>query len=136
MVSAVTTSHVSRKQGFAQRLSARSLARQYEVGNDVSTLGMFDQGFYNKVGYGSGPYETLIQFDPSSIMVNTRARPPKRLTEDDYLQVHQALLNRKKYHGAADLFPPESMSFELRFTDKLFGLGYFDGPNNSLCHFI
>jgi hypothetical protein len=97
---------------------------------------MFDQGFYNKVGFGTGPYETLIQFDPSALMVNTRARPPKRLTEDDYKQVHQAMLNRKKFHGAADLLPPETISLELRSTDKPFGLGYFDGPDNSLSHFI
>ena len=135
-VSAVTTSHVSRKQGFAQELTARSLARQFEEGKDVSALGMFDQGFYNKVGFGTGPYETLVQFDPSALMVNTRARPPKRLTADDYKQVHQAMLNRKKFHGAADLFPPETISLELRGTEKPFGLGYFDGPNNSLSHFI
>ena len=135
-VTAVTTSHVARKLGYARALTARSLARQLAAGKIVSALGMFDQGFYDKVGYGSGPYENLVQFDPASLKVDHPFRPPGRLTPDDYKQVHKALCNRQKYHGAVDLHPAESVSFELRWTEKPFGLGYFDGPGGSLSHFI
>jgi len=135
-VTAVTTSHVARKLGYAKVLTARSLARQFEAGKVISALGMFDQGFYDKVGYGSGPYENLVQFDPASLKVDHPFRPPKRITTDDYKQVHKALCNRRKFHGAVDLHPAESVSFELRWTDKPFGLGYFDGPGGSLSHFI
>lgn len=135
-VSAVTTSHVARQQGFAKELTARSLARQHQEGFLVSALGMFDQGFYNKVGFGTGPYEVLVQFDPSTLQVNSGFRPPRRLTAEDYKSMHQALLNRRKTHGATDLLPPESVLAELKWTEKPFGLGYFDGPNGSLSHFI
>ena len=66
-VAAVTTSHISRKLGFAKDLTARSLAHQFESGIEVSALGIFDQGFYNNLGYGTGPYENLVQFDPARI---------------------------------------------------------------------
>jgi predicted acetyltransferase len=135
-VTAVTTSHISRKLGFAKELTARSLVRQFEEGKDVSALGMFDQGFYNKVGYGTGPYETLVHFDPTTLMVDCSFRPPARLTSDDYEQVHTSLRNRRKTHGAVDLFPPRQLKCELDWTEKPFGLGYFDGPNKTLSHFI
>lgn len=135
-VTAVTTSHVGRKQGFARELTARSLARQFSAGCEISALGMFDQGFYDKVGFGSGPYETLVQFDPATLNVSGTARPPRRLTIDDYAQMHQAMVQRKKFHGAVDLDPPEILKVELQWTDKPFGLGYFDGPGGSLSHFI
>ncbi len=133
---AVTTSHIARKQGFAKELTARSLARQHEAGMAVSSLGIFDQGFYDKVGYGTGPYETLIQFDPATLDIKARFRPPTRITREHYKDVHQALTNRKKYHGAATLLPAEVMKAELLLTEKPFGLGYYDGPDGSLSHFI
>ncbi|MBO6657843.1 MAG: GNAT family N-acetyltransferase [Pseudomonadales bacterium] len=135
-VTAVTTSHIARKLGFAKVLTARSLARQHEVGKSVSALGIFEQGFYDKIGYGTGPYENLVQFDPASLKVSYPFRPPKRLTDADYKQMHGALCNRRKFHGAVDLHPAESVRFELKSTDKPFGLGYYDGPDGRLSHFI
>ena len=135
-VSAVTTSHIARQQGFARELTARALARQFKDGFLVSALGMFDQGFYNKLGFGTGPYEVLVHFDPATLTVNSGFRPPKRLTADDYKAVHHALIHRRKNHGATDLLPPESVLAEMKWTEKPFGLGYFDGPDNSLSHFI
>ncbi len=135
-VTAVTTSHIARKSGFAKLLTARSLARQFETGMAVSSLGMFDQGFYDLVGYGTGPYESLIQFDPSTLMVDQPFRVPKRLTIDDYEAIHIAMHNRRKFHGAANLAPPINTKAELQFTENPFGFGYFDGPGGSLSHFI
>ena len=135
-VTAVTTSHIARRQGFAKELTARSIARQYEAGMDVSSLGIFDQGFYNKVGYGNGPYETFVQIDPSKLMINVPYRVPRRLTTEQYRDIYQALANRKKYHGGVVLFPEENIKVELEMTEKPFGLGYYDGPNGSLSHFI
>ena len=135
-VTAVTTSHISRKLGFARELTARALARQKEAGMLVSALGMFDQGFYDKVGFGSGPYETLVQFDPATLKVDARFRPPTRLTTKDYRAVHTALANRRMFHGSAVLNDPEIVSAELRWSEKPFGLGYFDGPDGALSHFF
>jgi predicted acetyltransferase len=135
-VTAVTTSHVARKQGFARDLTARSLARQYDAGMEVSALGIFDQGFYNLLGYGNGPYETHIKFDPSTIMAGGSFRPPTRLTSENYREVHTAMSQRKAFHGAVNLEPPENTLAEMRWTEKPFGLGYFDGPDGRLSHFI
>ena len=136
VVTAVTTSHVSRKLGFAKELTARSLARQADAGMATSALGIFDQGFYNQLGYGNGPYELLAQFDPATLTVDAPFRPPTRLTKDHYKEIHRALCNRKMYHGAATLEPPEIMQVELLMTEKPYGLGYFDGKGGALSHFI
>ncbi len=135
-VTAVTTSHIARRLGFAKELTARSLARQFQAGMAVSALGIFDQGFYNKLGYGTGPYETLVQFDPATLRVDASFRPPTRLTRDDYEAIHHAMVHRKKYHGAVTLVPPKIIEAELQLLEKPFGLGYFDGPNNTLSHFV
>ncbi len=135
-VTAVTTSHIGRKQRFAQRLTARSLARQRAAGMQVSALGIFDQGFYNRLGYGNGPYETSVQFDPSTLKIDTPYRTPRRLTLDDCSAIHEALHNRRMYHGGVCLGPEKITEAELKFHEKPYGLGYFDGPDGSLSHFI
>lgn len=135
-VTAVTTSRVARKTGFARQLTARLLARQAEQGCDISALGMFDQGFYDKVGFGSGSYAHWITFDPATLNVEAEFRPPKRLTPKDYKAVHAALLARRKHHGGCSLDPAQIMRAELNWIENPFGLGYFDGPGGTLSHFI
>lgn len=135
-VSGVTTSHVSRKLGFAKDLTAQLLARQAEAGMEVSALGMFEQGFYNKLGFGTGTYEHSIRFDPATLTVDNDFRPPKRLKLSDFEQMHAAMRNRARGHGAVRLDPPKMMRTELGMASDPFGLGYFDGPNGSLSHFI
>ena len=135
-VRAVTTSHISRKLGFARKLTASLLARQAEAGMDVSALGMFDQGFYDTLGFGTGSYENWINFDPATLKVNYPLRPPKRLTVDDYEAIHLAMMHRAKTHGNACLNSVELIKAELTWTEKPFGLGYYDGPGDTLSHFI
>ena len=135
-VTVVTTSHIARRLGFAGDLTARSIARQYKAGMDVSALGIFDQGFYDKLGYGTGPYETLTQFDPTKLNVDMPDRSPQRLTVDDYGHIHQCMSKRRMHHGGATLSSPENTKAELELTENHFGLGYFDGPDGSLSHFI
>lgn len=135
-VSGVTTSHVSRQLGFARKLTARLLARQANDGHAVSGLGMFDQGFYNKVGFGNGSYEFMTEFDPSTINLRSEFRPPKRLTVDDYAAIHEAMVSRRLGHGNVRLNAKEILKAELKWLEKPFGLGYFDGPNGELTHFI
>ena len=135
-VSAVTTSHIARKSGFAKKLTASVLARQAEQGMEVSGLAMFDQGFYDKVGFGTGSYENWITFDPATLNVDYPFRPPKRLTIDDYEQVHQAMMSRRQGHGNVCLSSVKQIKAEMSWTKNSFGLGYYDGPDNSLSHFI
>ncbi len=135
-VTAVTTSRVARKLGFAGDLTARLLARQAAAGKEISALGMFEQGFYNKLGFGTGSYEQQIRFDPATLTVNSQFRPPKRLGISDYSAIYTAMCARMRTHGGTCILPPELMKAELEWTDEPFGLGYFDGPGGTLSHFI
>jgi hypothetical protein len=135
-VTAVTTSRVVRKHGLAKRLTAQLIAADAAEGATVCGLGMFEQGFYNQLGFGTGSYEHWISFDPAQLKVKREARIPRRLTEKDWEMIHAALLARQRGHGAVNLHPPEYTRAELGWTTNGFGLGYNDGPNDELTHFI
>jgi predicted acetyltransferase len=72
-VAAVTTSRVARKQGFAARLTAKAIAADAADGALVSALGMFEQGFYNRLGFGTGCYEHLVWFNPAALRAGAPA---------------------------------------------------------------
>jgi len=136
IVTAVTTSRIARKQGLAKKMTAQLIAADAAEGALVSALGIFEQGFYNLLGYGSGPYEHWINFDPAQLNVKAKARVPRRLTKEDSAHIHQAMLNRQRRHGACSLLPPETITAELDWIGKGFGLGYFDDENEELTHFF
>ena len=136
IIASVTTSRIARKQGLAGRLTARMLALQAEQGTAVSALGMFEQGFYNQLGFGTGSYEHWVRFDPAALNVSVKARPPQRLNKDDYEKIHAALLNRQRGHGACNISPASFTQSELMWDDKAFGLGFHDGENGELSHFF
>jgi predicted acetyltransferase len=135
-VTAVTTSHIARKQGFAKKMTAELLALQADQDCAVSALGMFDQGFYDKVGFGTGSYDQFVSFDPATLQVVGPYRSPRRLTTDDFEQIHGAMRHRARYHGGVNLDEAAIMKAELNWHDEPFGLGYFDGPGGTLSHFI
>lgn len=134
-VAGVTVSHIARKQGLAKRLLAYTLAESVAEGALVSGLGMFDQGFYNMLGFGTGSYEHWIQLDPAQLRVNVRARTPRRITADDWRIAHAARIERRPCHGLCKL-PAEFTRAEMVLTKKPFGLGYFDGPGGTLSHYV
>lgn len=135
-VTAVTTSRVARKLGFARELTALMLARQVAAGHEVSALGMFEQGFYDKVGFGTGSYEQWIKFDPSTLLVEHKFRPPKRLTVRDSEAMYYAMQHRSRGHGGVTIDSKSVFKSEMSFTENGFGLGYYDGPGGTLSHFI
>tara|TARA_R110002072_G_scaffold13418_12_gene56275 strand:- start:33638 stop:34873 length:1236 start_codon:yes stop_codon:yes gene_type:complete len=135
-VTGVTTSRVARKLGFARELTARMLARQVAAGHELSALGMFEQGFYDKVGFGTGSYEQLMKFDPATLQVDSTFRPPKRLTVRDSEAMYYAMQHRKRGHGSVTIDSKELFKAEMNLTEHGFGLGYYDGPGGSLSHFI
>ncbi len=136
IVTSVTTSRIARKQGLAKKLTARLIAEEAEAGAIVSTLGIFEQGFYDQLGYGSGSYEHWMSFDPADINIDQKIRPPQRLNGKDWKQVHQALKNRKRQHGGVTILPEQLVKAELAWSKKGFGLGYADGPNGELTHYF
>lgn len=135
IVTGVTTSMIARKQGFASRLTAELIAQDAINGSDLSALGMFEQGYYSRLGFGTGPYEHRVSFDPAQLKVNYTAGIPQRLTADDYKDVHFALTNRWLTHGSVKVAPPEHVHAEMGWTEDSFGLGYRNSKGE-LTHFI
>lgn len=126
-ISAVTTSPIARRRGFASRLTARALAAAASDGFEVAALGMFEQGFYDRLGFGTAGYEHLFSFDPAQLDVaHVPFRAPERLTADHAADVHAALDRRKLNHGAVRLSSPFSVKGEIGLHDDLYALGYRD----------
>jgi hypothetical protein len=135
-VTAVTTSRIGRKQGFATTMTARAIRAGTRAGAAVAALGMFDQGFYDRLGFGSGPYEHLISFDPASLdLDHVPYRRPVRLSVDDHRELHSALATRHRPHGSVVLDSPAVVEAECRWTKGAFGLGYRNAGGR-LTHFV
>ena len=74
VVSSVTTSLIGRKQGLAGATTAEALSRSAQSGAAVSLLGMFEQGFYDLLGFGSGPPSLHYRFDPAALKASITSR--------------------------------------------------------------
>jgi predicted acetyltransferase len=135
IIASVTTSLIARKQGFASRMTAALIAEAAQSGSQLSALGMFEQGYYSRLGFGTGPYEHRAQFDPSQLNVSTKARVPERLTCDDYKDVHFALSNRWATHGGVNVFAAENVHADMGWTEDSIGLGYRN-DKGELTYFI
>jgi hypothetical protein len=135
-VTAVSTSLVGRKKGLATRLTALAVANEAESGALVAGLGMFEQGYYNRLGFGTGTYEHHFSFNPALLQLTVKARTPHRLGLDDWNRLHNARLERMRGHGACTLTSPLMTRVELLEHPGNFGLGYFDGADDALSHFI
>lgn len=133
-VTAVTTSRVARRQGFASRLTSNALAAGAAEGAAVAALGMFEQGFYDRFGFGTAGYQVFASFDPASLRVDVPYRRPVRLGPEDWAEVHHALRTRKRVHGGIALDPPGLSEAELVWTSDPFVLGY--RTDGELTHFV
>ncbi len=132
-VTAVITSRIARKLGLALQLTARQVAAGALDGAAVAILGMFEQGFYDRLGFGTGSYEHSVRFDPATLRVDAPFRPPKRLTRDDWRAIHDAMMHRHRGHGGCLLSAPELMKAELGLRANGFGFGYETGGRLSHC---
>ena len=133
-VTGVTTSRIARRQGLASSLLASSLAASAQEGAAVAALGVFDQGFYDRLGFGSAGYERWCMFDPSQLAVDITPRIPRRLTEEDWEAVHRNRLVRHRTHGALSLLPAQHTRAEMQWSENGFGLGYADGSGELTHH--
>jgi hypothetical protein len=135
-VCAVVTGRAGRKQGLATFLTARAVAEAASDGAKIVGLGMFEEGFYNRLGFGTGAYEHIIRFSPSRLATNAEHRPPKRLTIAEYKEIHACRLQRLKRHGSCSIFSPELTKAHMLEYRNGFGLGYCDGPKGELSHHV
>jgi predicted acetyltransferase len=136
LIATVTTSRVARKQGFAGRAAAHAVAEFARQGALVAGLGIFDQGYYDHLGFGTLTYEHFFNLDPARLNVPAKARPPRRLTEDDWEAVHASRLARTIRHGYVNHIAPAHTRAAMLFATNGFGLGYFDGPAGELTHHL
>jgi len=135
-VAAVTTSHVARKQGLGKCLTALAVAADAAAGALIAGLGMFEQGYYNQIGFGTGSYDHRIAFDPLRLNVRVKPRSPRRIRSDDWVTAHAARLVRWRGHGSCNLSAPEMTRLEMLEGANNFGLGYADGPDGALSHYF
>jgi len=135
-VTGVATSRVARQQGLASNVTARAIAASAENGAAMSMLGMFDQGYYEKFGYGSTIYYRISTFDPSSLLVPRLTRSPKRLCKEDAAAMHQCRNRRRRYHGGCTLDGVgETAATTIWQHEGAFGLG-FEDDDGGLTHFM
>ena len=133
-ITGVTASLLARKQGFAGKLTATRLALDAEKGAEVGVLCIFDQGYYNKLGFGNGNYEQIVFITPATLNIKRKPKTPVRLTEKDYKKIHKNRVNRLPNHCAVTL-PEYTTQVELGEKDKQMGFGYFD-ENGNLTHHV
>jgi predicted acetyltransferase len=134
VVASVTVGRTGRKRGLGTALTAEATARGADEGCAVAALGFFEQGYYNRLGYGNGPYNRIATFRPSDLSheLPYPARPC-RIGADNLDEVYGNLCVRMRCHGQAIL----SRSFyqaELDWDDKVFGLGCKNGAGELTHH--
>ena len=135
IVTAVATSHVARKRGRPKRLLAHRLAQDAAGGAVVSTVDVFDQGFYDRLGFGPGCYEIIFDLDPAALTVAGHYRTPHRFTRDDWPALHAARLARRPVHGRCNVLSPVHTRAQMMNGKNPFGLGYRDGPGDAPSHY-
>ncbi len=132
-ITGVATGRTARGRGLALSTTAHSLARAAAGGAAIARLGIFDQGFYDRLGFGSLDYVRLSTIDPRKLRVPKLARTPKRLTADDADAMHACRLRRLRWHGACSLVGSGATRCEMLWEKTQFGLGFF-GDDGSLTH--
>jgi len=133
-VTGVATSRVARKQGLAGRTTARAVA-ECAASTDLAALGVFEQGYYDRLGFGTGVYEFDVRFDPADLTVTRKPRVPVRITQNDWRDVHDARLRSLRCHGGATVIPPEFTLHRMTRSKNAFGLGYRDKKGRITHHF-
>jgi len=134
-VTGVLTSRVARMKGHALSTTALAIADSAKEGAVVSFLGIFDQGYYDKLGFGTLGYFRISSVDPAKLKVPKLTRAPKRLTKDDAEAIHNCRLHRKRLHGGCNLEGVGATGCELIWIEKGFGLG-FENEAGELTHFL
>jgi len=129
----VTASLLTRKQGLAGRLTAIRMALDAADGAEVAGLSIFDQGYYNKLGFGNGNYEAVVAFTPSSLNIKRKVKIPKRLSEKDLEKIHENRVKRLNGHGGITL-PKYTTFSEMGEPAQNVGFGYFDDAGNLTHH--
>ncbi len=135
-VTGVVASRVARTRGWSLKTTAHAIAETVEAGAQLSVLGIFDQGYYDKIGFGILPYHRVSTFDPAMLKVPKLTRTPVRLKKEDAKEMHECRLRRLRGHGACNIDGEGITACELVWEPKgAFGLG-FRNEHGVLTHFL
>ena len=136
IVAGVYAGRVGRQQGHATTLTAECVAKDAAEGAAVSTLGIFDSGFYDRLGFGLAPLGRTATIDPRSLKVPRATRPPHRFGLDDAEALQACHLARRPIHGQVKISDARRIRYEMNFNEEAFVLGYRDGSDDAISHFI
>lgn len=135
-LSGLVVSPRARRRGIAGRLMTRALEEGVRSGQALSALVMFEQGFYDSLGFGLGGYKHIFTFDPDLLEVDADPEPPERLTAEDWQSVYQALQERKRANGGVNIKNPHFIKAEMEWDkNDDYGLGYRD-EEGDISHFV
>jgi len=134
-IGAVAASLLMRRQGVAGRLAARVMAELARQGTVASTLGVFDHGYYDKLGFAPGGYDRFVWLDPSRLKVPSLERRPVRLTMDDVEAIHASRHRRLRVNGSVSLDVAGATAHAMRYSKDPVGLGFRDA-SGELTHFM
>jgi predicted acetyltransferase len=132
-IGAVITDLTARKLRLSSKLTARRVALDVMDGALVCGLGAFEDGYYNRLGFGTGCYEHQVHFAPSNLKLEQQAGRPRRLTAKDWEIMHRNRLQRRRRHGGCSFHPPGYTRFES--AEEGFGFGYFN-EQDELTHHV
>ena len=133
-ITGVTTSFVARKQKLALKLTAKKIALDAIDGAEVTGLGIFDQGFYNLLGYGNGSYEHFMTFVPSSLKIQRDIPAPERIGLKQAKEIYKLKVKRYKVHGSVNL-SEHCSSGDIHESKGFQGYGFRD-KNGDISHMI
>ncbi|MCO4773107.1 MAG: sterol carrier protein domain-containing protein [Deltaproteobacteria bacterium] len=126
MVATVTSSLVYRVGGFATRATAAAVADAAERGAAASGLGMFDQGFYDRLGFGTGAPDHRVSLDPRTLRVPRLTRRAKRYGLQDIDRIQACKMASRRGHGATVFEGGGDTEAEMRWYDGAYVLGFED----------
>ena len=133
-ITSVTTGRPARCLGIAGQLTARAVMRGAAAGDALSALGIFDQGFYNRLGFAGFPYAHEVSVDPLSLNVPRLSRPPVRLEAKDISRMTANHEARHRHHGLVRIVHDGFLSINLMVeAPDGFGLG-FENESGRLTH--
>ena len=135
VVGAVTTSRTARRRGYATDLTAHALRRGVaEYDADCSALGMFEQGYYDRFGFGTGSYLPLLQFPPAALDVPVPDRPPEQLDPTQWREIHANRRTSTRGHGSIVFDAPETTREQMLSKPERFGFGFRDDDGDLTHH--
>lgn len=107
VLSVLSAAH-ARRQGHSAELLTILLQQEQTRGAVVAVLGAFDQGYYDKLGFGTGGYDPVMVMNPAALRIPSHARRAldhpsvriRRITNADSEALFASWVRHKRYHGA------------------------------------